>query len=58
MKQYEYNVEVFADSDMLTRLGRDGWELVSVVKDEAENMTYFFKREIDPLKGILSRPPH
>lgn len=50
MKKWEYKITWIPDSVKLTsivsRLGAEGWELVSVVKEKF-NTAYYFKREIE-----------
>lgn len=47
-KKWEYKVldwDSLYKNGFLDGMGRDGWELVSVLRDE-NNLTYYFKREV------------
>lgn len=51
MKKFEYNQLYLSFTDGtnhvpdLNKFGNDGWELISTVKIDAENVLYIFKRE-------------
>lgn len=46
MKKFEYKVEFgkFFSESYLSKLGRDGWELVAVLPN-SQKRDYYFKRE-------------
>lgn len=49
MKKFEYKIEywMYFDEDTLLAIeGEKGWELAAVVRKEAEEREYYFKREI------------
>lgn len=51
MKRWEYMmrpVDRAYGSDLLNKLGRTGWELVSAVATEQQMATLYFKRELPP----------
>ena len=47
MKKFEYKVEYRLDESDLNRLGKQGWELVHIQRDNATSKHWFYlKREI------------
>ena len=58
--QYEYTQMYFSFKDdgtnhldKLNKLGKEHWELVSIVKIDHENIMYIFKRELQT-KNLLN----
>lgn len=60
MKRFEYNqlyISFQTDGtnhlEQLNSFGKDGWELISCVKIDGDNVLYIFKREISDKTVIL-----